>query len=41
MDTELFKEWFQAFTQAVGLIFMLKIFMGKQSSYYRDLVSKA
>jgi imidazoleglycerol phosphate dehydratase HisB len=27
MDTELFKEWFQAFSQAAGLHYTLKIFM--------------
>ena len=27
MDTELFKEWFQAFSQAAGITYMLKIFM--------------
>ena len=27
MDTELFKEWFQAFSQAAGITYTLKIFM--------------
>ena len=28
MDTELFKEWFQAFSQAAELLYMSKIFTG-------------
>ena len=29
MDTELFKEWFQAFSQAAGILYILKIYMVK------------
>ena len=40
MDTELFKEWFQAFSQSAGITCMLKIFMETTVTTLSSLVIK-
>ena len=41
MDTELFKEWFQAFHNLLVLLYTLKIFMGTIVTTLLSLVIKA
>ncbi len=41
MDTELFKEWFQAFSQAAGLTLHAETFYGENNHHIAESLFKA